>query len=211
MSVTSPLELSAIPYPWVSCFLSCSSSEEHNQSWYISQTRLQAFFFSGPLGGGGGGDFKFRGVDSPPKLANPPFFPSKINKTLQARDKWLRSSVDPQTVHLINLPVPRGQKKNWPEMITDGVRGPAFPQDQIQMSPRTRCRCPPGHVDLGPDVPCQDKMSPHLVEDELSDTDFTTNYGYPTSSSKNHCCIYKSAHLYDPTSCSPSDQQSPSD
>ena len=40
--------------------------------------------------------------------------------------------------------------------------GPAVPPDQL--SPRTcgpRTSCPPGHVVLGPNVPCQDRMSPH--------------------------------------------------
>ena len=42
------------------------------------------------------------------------------------------------------------------------VGGPRVPPDQL--SPRTcgpRTSCPPGRVVLGPNVPCQDRMSPH--------------------------------------------------
>ena len=49
-----------------------------------------------------------------------------------------------------------GNAKHLKTGFRTGVGGPHVPPDHI---PRTNC--PPGHVVLGPNVPCQDRMSPH--------------------------------------------------
>ena len=52
----------------------------------------------------------------------------------------------------------------WLLHRVNGVGGPGVPPDQL--SPRTlgpRTGCPPGLVVLGPDVPRQDRMSPHHI------------------------------------------------
>ena len=120
----------------------------------------------------------FRDHASSPRLPYmyPPLFPLTIlrkKKKQQQQQKKTAGTSHKEVFQMKTSACKDGTLKNKPNKMHNkklfthslnehGVGGPRVPPDQLfpwTCSPRTSC--PPGRVVLGPNVPCQDRMSPH--------------------------------------------------